>query len=561
MGGVLAPLFALRGSSDLGVGDTQALHELVDWCAEIGLSVIQILPINETGIDHSPYNILSSLAIEPSTITTTPEFLPELAVEDFSFITSKYDLPRMRAREVCYVEVKALKLELLGAAFKRLSDSAKIRAFRNFQEENKEWLQPYTLFRSMVHLHGQSEFFQHWPAEEREYASAQKWAAELQGEKKIFLEHLQDFYSYIQWIAFSQWQDLRRYAESRKVALMGDIPVGVSLHSADVWAHPHLFDLTRSCGAPAEKEFYVDGFTKNWGQNWGFPLYNWTEMFQNNLSWWRRRLRIWRSIFHMLRIDHVLGFFRMYTFPWYPSDNIRFASLNEEATRGLTGGHLPRFMDQDDSTEGNRQKNRARGEALLRIFLEETEPYHLIAEDLGMVPPYARPSLQELEIPGLKIPIWERDEQGELIRGPDYHRLSLATYGTHDHPPLKARWQQWIQDAASEEPARSHSAVSQMRDLLNFAEHPNSEVPQPFTENLHLALLKGLFACNSWLAVPLITDFFGTEHEFNVPGSAAESNWKTRLEIPVALWMTEKKALISRVQTILKTTCRKILYD
>ncbi len=554
----MAPLFALRGAADLGVGDIQALYELVDWCAEIGLGVLQILPINETSSDHSPYNILSSLAIEPSTIAATPEFLPDLTPEDFRSITAKFDLHRLRVGDVLYTEVKALKLELLSAAFKHLSSPTRIQAFENFRKEHSEWLRPYSLFRSLMHLNGQSEFFQHWPPEQRNYSAAQAWAEQLPDEKKHHLTGLQKFYSYVQWVASSQWQDLKCYAEARKVILMGDIPVGISRCSSDAWEYVRLFDLTHSCGAPAEKDFYTDNFTKNWGQNWGFPLYNWEEMLKDNYGWWRRRLRILRSIFHLLRIDHVLGFYRMYTFPWYPSDDGRFACLSKEEACSLAGD-LPRFIDRDDSTEENRSKNRARGERLLRIFLEETGPYRLVAENLGTIPPYMSPSLQSLGIPGIMIPIWAKDRHGELIR--DYPRLSLATYTTHDHPPLKTLWGEWVSEASSEDSARAQTAVTQMRGLLKFAGHPSIPVPQQFSEQIQLALLEGLFTCNSWLAVPTITDFLGTEHRFNIPGTRAESNWKARLEVPVALWITEKQKLISSLRNLVKTTCRQILYD
>ena len=560
LAGVLTPLFALRGSADLGVGDTQALHELVDWAAEAGLGVIQILPINETGSDHSPYNILSSVAIEPSTIATTPEFLQDLNPEDFVSTTAKFDLQRLRANEVCYAEVKSLKLELLRAAFDRLSSPTRIQAFKKFAEEHREWLEPYALFRSLVHLHGQSELFEHWPPEERTVSSARKWAADRHNKIAPSLQYLQNFYSYVQWIAFSQWQNLRKYAESRGIALMGDIPLGVSIFSADVWATPHLFDLTRFCGAPPEKVFHPNLFTEKWGQNWGFPLYQWHEMSKDNFRWWRQRLRVLQSIFHFLRIDHALGFFRVYSFPWPPQENERFASLSQEQARTLTEGRLPEFVEHDDSTEENRRKNQIHGETLFRIFLEETGPHRLIAEDLGgEVPAYIRPSLESLEIPGFKIPLWEKSAEGSPLPGTEYQRLSLATYATHDHPPLKMLWERWLKAIKSGDSARKQAAEAQRHDLLQFAELSEVPADQELTEETRLSLLKSLFASNSWLAIPIITDFFGTDQQFNVPGNVSDSNWRTRLKTPVALWITEEKALVSQIQKILKTTCRKIL--
>lgn len=557
LAGVLAPLFALRGSTDLGVGDTQALGELVDWSVEVGLGVIQMLPINEMDSDHSPYNILSSIAIEPSTITTTPEFLPDLDPRDFASITAKFDLPRLRANEIHYSEVKALKLELLRAAFDRLDSPTRIQAFKNFCEEHREWLKPYSLFRSLHHIYGADEFSKNW--QEIGYSSAEKHIVHLQREINASLERIQNFYSYVQWVAFSQWQRARQYAESRKIALIGDIPIGVSPASVDVWTDPQLFDRTRSSGAPPEPIFGPDPFTKKWGQNWGFPLYNWQEMLKDDCHWWRRRLRIFRRIFHFLRLDHVLGFFRIYSFPWHPTENERFTLLSENETQILTGGLLPQFVERDDKTEENRRKNRLQGEKLLRIFLKETGPYRLIAEDLGQVPPYVRPCLAALEIPGLKIALWEKIDERTLTPGANYPRISLATYTTHDSPPLRVLWERWIQEIRSGDASRAEAALTHMHALLDFANYSHLPVPQYLTKDVHLALLRGLFACNSWLAILPITDIIDTKHQFNVPGTAPALNWKVRLELPVALLNTEKKALICEVQKILKTTCRKIL--
>ncbi|PWU08897.1 MAG: hypothetical protein C5B47_04060 [Verrucomicrobia bacterium] len=557
LAGLATPLFALRGSADLGIGDVQALYELVDWCAEIGFGVLQILPINETSSDHSPYNLLSSIAIEPSTIATTPEFLPDLPPENFHSITGRADLERLRAGDVLYPEIKALKLELLLNAFKHLS-GPRAQAFIEFQKKHDEWLRPYSLFRGLMHLNNQSEYFPRWAPGEHNYSSAQASSGRWSAEKKDYLNTLQKFYSYVQWVAFSQWRDLKRYAESRGVTLMGDAPIGVSPYSADTWEFPHLFDLTHSCGAPAEKDFYTDAFTKNWGQNWGFPLYNWEEMLKDNCGWWRRRLHILRSIFHLLRIDHVLGFYRMYAFPWYPANNARFACLSKEAAYDLAGD-LPRFIERDDRTEENRSKNRAQGEKLLRILLQETGPYRLIAEDLGTVPPYMGPSLQELQIPGHMIPMWKKEPTGELTR--NYPRLTLATHTTHDHPPLKALWDQWLCEAESKDPIQAQNAIAHMRELLKFAGQPFVTLPQKFTKQIHLALLKGLFTTDSWLAIPTITDLLGTAHRFNVPGTQAERNWRVRLEVPVARWITKERKLTFSLRNLVKTTCRQILYD
>ena len=148
--GILTPLFALRGTLDLGIGDTAALSEMIRWASEQGFHAIQILPINETGGNHSPYNVLSAMALEPSTITTHPTWIPELTVNDYRKVTARYDLQKLRTGEINYSEVKQLKKELLTAAWLRFRERdqrlGRSQLFKNFQEEERQWLPNYTLY-------------------------------------------------------------------------------------------------------------------------------------------------------------------------------------------------------------------------------------------------------------------------------------------------------------------------------------------------------------------------------------------------------------------------------
>ncbi|MFA7233660.1 MAG: 4-alpha-glucanotransferase [Terrimicrobiaceae bacterium] len=526
--GILAPLSALRGAGDLGVGDTAALVEFAGWAAKRGFGLIQILPVNETGSDHSPYNIISSMAIEPSTITTTPTWLPELSPGVFDEITRRHDVASLSVGDAKYPAVKVLKHELLQAAFRafrsRRADPVRLRAHAKFERDESDWLGPYALYRALVDWNGNEA---DWPQEHKSPASAQEWLADLPGPQKKRFRDLVRFYSYVQWVAKMQWKTVRAACDKLGVALMGDIPVGVSLFSADVWNAPEIFDLTRSSGAPPEKVFKSDPFTEKWGQNWGFPLYDWQAMSHDNFAWWRRRLGAACEVFHFLRMDHALGFFRIFSFPWRPEENGRFADLTPAEAAALTGGRLPGFVEHDDSTEDNRERNRIQGDMLFRIFLEETGPHRLIAEDLGEVAPYVRPTLASLEIPGFKIPQWERTPEGKMIPGSGYQALSLATFGTHDHPPIHQLWNDLSAECA--DPDKRGAAVRAMKELLEFCGRGDIPVPQPFTPEVHFAFLAGLFACNSWLAVHQITDVFGLEDRFNVPGAAVGANWTTRI--------------------------------
>ena len=312
---------------------------------------------------------------------------------------------------------------------------------------------------------------------------------------------------------------------------MGDVPYGVSYYSSDVFSQPEIFDLAWSGGAPPEKVFKSDPFTEKWGQNWGIPLYQWDVMRSDYFAWWRQRVQRVREIFHLFRIDHILGFYRIYSFPWRPQENVDYLPLNENQAKERTGGRLPGFLPNDDSNPRNCENNRTHGEEYLKELLKTVGENLLIGEDLGVVPDYVRPSLTSLGIAGFKIPIWEREHDGRLIDGKKYQRLSLTTYATHDHPPLKVMWEN-LETAAKE--GNGH-ALWEMQKLAEFARIAEP-MPQPYSEEIQMALLGALLRSNSWIAVMMITDLFGSAQRFNVPGEISDTNWSERLPDPVSRW-------------------------
>src|ERR1700745_2691334 len=158
----------------------------------------------------------------------------------------------------------------------------------------------------------------------------------------------------------------------------------------------------------------------------------------NNFQWWGERVRGVRRIFHLFRVDHVQGFYRIYAFPWRPRLNREFLPLNEYQMLERTGGRAPHFVPRDDSTPENCEANKREGEAYLHVVLEEAGGMRVSGEDLGVVPEYVRPSLRSLGIAGFKIPQWESYPDGRTIPGSDYQRVSVATYATHDHKPVRA---------------------------------------------------------------------------------------------------------------------------
>jgi 4-alpha-glucanotransferase len=524
--GVLAPLFALRSEDDLGIGDLKALREFVAWAAEIGFRLIQLLPINEMGGDHSPYNAISAVAIEPTTLHLAPGTPEHLTQEDFNRVVSGTDLEKLRKGAVKYGRVRRLKLALLEKAYERFAAANERPAeFGAFCESEAGWLDDYSFFRALMELNGGRETWDQWPEKQQRPESAREWLRAQPQERQERFEERTRFFRYVQWIATRQWEGIRAYAEERGVALMGDIPFGVNLYSADVYSRRDQFAIEWSGGAPPEPYFKDDEFTQKWGQNWGIPLYRWDVMRTRNLDWWRWRVRGVRKIFHVFRIDHVLGFYRIYAFPWRPTRNQEFLPLSWEAMREKTGGAFPQFYPRDDSTPENSEANRREGEDYLRVVLEESQETRVVGEDLGTVPDYVRPSLRSLGIAGFKIPQWENYPDGRTIPGTEYQRVSVATYATHDHKPVRAIWE----DAFEQTTAETEQARNDLAKIAAFAgtTAPGSE--SDYDRDFYPAIMDALFRCESWIALVMITDLLARKDRFNVPGTAGGANWSRRL--------------------------------
>jgi 4-alpha-glucanotransferase len=530
--GVLAPLFGLRGNSDLGIGDVAVLRECIDWAAEIGLKLVQLLPINETGGDNSPYNAISALAIEPTTLDLRPDSPPELTREDFEAALGAVDLAALRDNGVKYRRVKKLKRALLEKAFARFFATRprdRKSDFHRFCKRESSWLDSYALFRALMEQNGESEAWDKWPQQQQTIAAARAWVDRQSREEQQTFRLREDFFRYVQWIAHEQWSAVKNYARQHGVALMGDIPFGVSYYSADVFARRDEFMLDWCGGAPPETHFKDDPFTVKWGQNWGIPLYRWEAMRARNFDWWRQRVRAICHSFHLFRIDHVLGFYRIYAFPWRPQQNKKFLPLDQDQMLARTAGRAPHFMPRDDSTPQNCEANCREGEEYLRMALEEAGDARVIGEDLGTVPDYVRPSLRSLHIAGFKIPQWEF-YHGRVTPGAEYERLSVATYATHDHPPLRGLWA----EAFEGEKATSDQTRFELEKIATFAKFRRTSEQIDFEKDFYPAAMAGLFNSNSWLAIVMITDLLARKYRFNVPGTAGSGNWTRRMQRSVA---------------------------
>jgi 4-alpha-glucanotransferase len=554
LAGILEPVFAIRTEDDLGIGDTDGVNQMVDWCHHHGLNILQTLPINETGGDNSPYNAISAQAIDPTTIAISPNHLPDLSDEDFRKHATPELLADLRRGPVQFRKVKSLKNTLLNAAFTcflekdQARQSPRFQQFRTFVQQHKDWLADYSLFRVLMEHNNDSPSWNHWPVVHRTPKAAREWLQSLSISQREQLLLRQSFFEYVQWIAHTQWLEVRARAASKHVYLMGDIPFGISRASADTWANPDIFDLEWSGGAPPEKTFKVDKFTEMWGQNWGIPLYRWDVLRQRNYAWWRMRVRNTCKIFQFFRIDHVLGFFRIYAFPWTPDRNAEFVDLNETQAAEKTNGLLPGFKPFPDDTDSHKQSNRAQGEELLRIVLaaSASQDAVVIAEDLGMVPEYVHPTLQKLLIPGFCIPMFLRGHDGRYADPRKYPALSISQPATHDHPPLAAAWADlWADIDAGHNP---ENARRELQRIMRFVGLEDEEPPRQFTESVHERYLETVLGGASWLAVFQITDVFAQTERFNVPGSAADTNWSYRLPHTVRQLMQDPH-LASKAET------------
>jgi 4-alpha-glucanotransferase len=554
--GILMPLFALRRENDLGIGDLGALREFIDWASEIGFRLVQLLPVNEIGGDNSPYNAISAMAIEPTTLDLSPGSPEDLRQEDFDAVLADTNLAKLRSGAIKYRQVKKIKRRLLEKSFGNFStraDEKRQFSFRDFCTRESAWLNDYALFRVLMEKNNESEAWDQWPTEHQSIERARAWLTDLSQDQQTLIRRLQDFFRYVQWIAHQQWSDIKSYAEQGGVALMGDIPFGVSYYSADVFARPNEFALDWFGGAPPEPYFKDDEFTQKWGQNWGIPIYRWEVMRANNLQWWRQRVSRVKDVFHLFRIDHVLGFYRIYAFPWRPKENKELLPLDWKQMLERTGGHAPHFVPRDDSTSENCEANRREGEEYLRVVLKESGTTRVVGEDLGTVPDYVRPNLHSLGIAGFKIPQWEV-RQERVTPGAEYERLSVATYATHDHKPIRALWEE-----AFEHPtATSDQARFDLFKIARFSGFDPRADKIDFDKDFYPAIMGALFQCESWIVVVMITDLLVRRYRFNVPGTTVDSNWARRMRMSVARLRSSRsiRERMRLIRTLLEKTGR-----
>jgi 4-alpha-glucanotransferase len=366
-----------------------------------------------------------------------------------------------------------------------------------FVEAESWWLADYVLFRALVDLHG------HQPWTTWEPAMRDAEGAALR-ELRPALARACRYHAWVQWLLADQWNTARRAANALGVRLHGDMPFMVSRQSADVWARQHEFRLDATIGAPP------DAFSAE-GQDWGLPVISWEAMAENGYAWWRARCRRAAALLDGIRLDHVIGYYRIYERP--------------------TGG-TPFFHPADEGAQI------ALGEHLIAVGREAGDGLELVGEDLGSVPDFVRHSLARLDIPGFRVLRWEHD-WGTFRDPRSYPEHSVATTGTHDTSSLV----EWWEDELTPDRRAAVAAVPVFGALRDHGDR--------LTAAGLAVLLAGVYAAASRLVVLPFIDAYGGRERINVPSTVADTNWTYRMPWTVDQLLSEAGgALAARLRDL-----------
>lgn len=307
LAGTLVPVFSLRTRKSAGIGDFGDLKTMIDFVASTGQKVLQLLPINDTTITHTwtdsyPYSCISVFAIHPQYANL--HALPELKDAKARAEAEKTRAELNALDKIDYEKVNDFKINYLRQIFNQEGEKMmKTAEYKAFFQDTKQWLVPYAQYSYLRDKNGTADFNQ-WP-DHQVWDEAERKA--LTDPKTAAYKNVAFFY-FVQFVLDRQMQEAHEYAKAKGVILKGDIPIGVNRNGCDVWMEPKYFNLNGQAGAPP------DDFSAN-GQNWGFPTYNWFEMLKDGCQWWNRRFQNMARYFDAYRIDHVLGFFRIWEIP------------------------------------------------------------------------------------------------------------------------------------------------------------------------------------------------------------------------------------------------------
>ncbi|MFA5145577.1 MAG: 4-alpha-glucanotransferase [Candidatus Omnitrophota bacterium] len=404
--GVLAPLFSVYSKKSIGIGDLADLKLLIDWAAVTGNSIIQLLPLNETGSLFCPYDSISSFALEPAYISF--EDIPA-AVSDRTIQVKIKDLKRHFPAGKGHLDyaIKKEKIQLLRETYSYRGHGGSWE-FKEFREQNAYWLKDFALYRALKEYHKGNAWYD-WETKFKVRDQAALEVFYTENEAEVL------FQMWVQWQLYLQFKSAREYALAKKILLKGDLPIFVSRDSVDVWAHPEFFKLDYASGAPPD--MYCAK-----GQRWGMPTYDWGRIEAEDFRYLKEKLKYAQNFYDILRIDHVVGLFRIWSIPYSePLEN-----------KGLNGSFDP----------GDEREWAGHGRKLLNVILNNTNML-LCAEDLGVIPKACPDTLKELGILGNDVQRWVKDWRSEHdFLGPEkYRAFSVAMLSTHDTTNWPAWWE------------------------------------------------------------------------------------------------------------------------
>ena len=536
--GVAVPVFSLRTEDSFGIGEFNDIRRLAEWAVEAGQSFIQLLPINDctmtrTWTDSYPYNAVSSFALNPIFV-----HLPAAGVPvDAAYKKLKDALESLSA--VDYDRVVAEKERMMRAAFAAVDvDSAEIK---EFVKANESWILPYAVFSAVRDEKGTSDF--------STWGDFSVYSASAVSKYAVAHKDKVNYYIWVQYQLDRQLRDAVAYAHSLGVAIKGDLPIGVSRQSVDAWQNPRLFHMDSQAGAPP------DAFSAD-GQNWGFPTYNWEEMAKDGYAWWKARMRKMSEYFDAYRIDHILGFFRIWEIPskyksglmghfspalpytreelgafpvpggegqdvlfvedpvrpgmWHP----RISAQNTDAYNRLPDHLKDAFNNLYNDFFYRRHNEFWKNEALRKLpSLVESTGMLTCGEDLGMIPDCVPSVMSALGILSLEIQRMPKDPKDEFARPENYPYWCVCATGTHDTSPLRAWWEE----------DRGASARF-YHDIL----HEGGEAPYFMEPWLAEKILRQHSASPAMLAILPLQDWLAVDGEVRYGGNPADE----RINIP-----------------------------
>lgn len=475
-------MFSLHSQQSCGIGEYPDLLPIISWCKELGFDVIQLLPLNDTGHETSPYCAISANALNPihlglshlNDVSNHPQFQQQIT-----------ELQKLNSlQRIDYDAVRTHKEKFLTDYFQTqvasLPSSAEYQAFK----KNNPWVFGYALFKALKI--------------QRNWQSWEEWPALLRDPDIINLQYFPELgnevehHIFIQFLCFQQMKEVKQYATAHNVFIKGDIPILINKESADVWLNRKLFLMQYEAGAPPDK--YVKE-----GQNWGFPLYNWTALHNEFYQWWIERLKVASTCYHIYRIDHIVGFYRIW---------------------GISQGQKPKeglFIPQDISLWI------PQGETIMRMMLNNCAMLP-IGEDLGTVPPEVRINLKKLGICGTKMMRWERrwlTDKG-FIDPLDYDPESMTTVSTHDSETLQLWWSNHPEEARL------------------YAKTVGSTYIKVLTEKERLSILTASHSSGSLFHINLLQEYLALvpgmtwpnpeDERINIPGTISKKNWTYRFK-------------------------------